>query len=232
LKSSGATDEKVAALLPNGPVVIGFLELNESSGEWDITKEAVSAHVQQLKHQLSECSSVLSWIQTWNSCIGEKNLTLLIVHFLTCRLGRFFGNSFGEAAPIFGRRHVNKILETYVNMQKEVFGSDLHTTSVIKGFLKDRFNTADVPDAFLYFPEELGGLGNCNPFIRLFLVPDRLQESAEIAFRCFEEGELSAWTRQKQRFDDCTKRVKLEKAEKAFSDVKDTPDLDEFMPVE
>jgi hypothetical protein len=72
LKSSDAKDEKVAALLPNGPVVIGFLELNESSGEWDINQEAVSVHVQQLKHQLSECSSVLSWIQTWNSCIGEK----------------------------------------------------------------------------------------------------------------------------------------------------------------
>jgi hypothetical protein len=154
------------------------------------------------------------------------------VHSLTRILGRFFGNSFGEAAHVFGRRHVEKILETYVNMQKELFGSDLHTTSVIKGFLKDRFNTANVPDAFLYFPEELGGLGIRNPFIRLFLVRDRLQESAEIEFECFEEEELSVWSRQKQHFDDCTEKMKLVKAKETFSNIKDTPDLDKFMSVE
>jgi hypothetical protein len=72
--------------------------------------------VDQLKKQLTDCKSVLSWVQTWNSCIG-----------------RFFSHTFGEPAHCFGRDHVNEVLNTYQNMLRRLFpGSDGKEGSVIE----------------------------------------------------------------------------------------------------
>ena len=74
-------DEEIAASLPTGAVSVGFLILDGNTGQWKIDQEQVDGHVKQLQKQLAECTSVLSWVQTWNSCIG-----------------RFFGHTFGEPA--------------------------------------------------------------------------------------------------------------------------------------
>jgi hypothetical protein len=104
LPGSSKRDTTIAKTLPAGPVKIGFLALDSDSGKWVIDQKLVVAHVDQLKKQLTECQSVLSWVQTWNSCIG-----------------RFFSHTFGEPAYCFGREHVDEVLDTYRNMLRRLF---------------------------------------------------------------------------------------------------------------
>ena len=105
------TDEKgqdeAVSTLPEGDVAIGFLKLDGNTGDWTIDQKSVNAHIAQLRKQLAACTSVFSWIQTWNSCIG-----------------RFFQNTFGQLANCFGRQHVDSILKTQERMQRELFSKD------------------------------------------------------------------------------------------------------------
>ncbi|RDW89164.1 hypothetical protein BP6252_01196 [Coleophoma cylindrospora] len=151
--TGGTKKRRFTDALPEGPVSVGLLMLH-SSGEWMIDQAQVDAHVAQLQKQLSQCESILSWVQTWNSCIG-----------------RFFSHTFGEPAHCFGMSHVDRILETYRKMQETLFqGSNV--TTHLKTIMKERFRIDDIPDAFIYLPEQLGGLGLLNPFISPFLFRD------------------------------------------------------------
>lgn len=187
-------DAKVAAALPPGPVTIGFLTLDEKSGSWVIDQKQVDAHVAQLRKQLNACDSVLSWVQTWNSCIG-----------------RFFSHTFGEPAYCFGRRHVDAILETYERMQRTLF--DGHTGNVtehLKRMIRSRFGVADndIPDAFFFVPEEFGGLGLRNPFISLFLVRDQLGKSPEKRLADFFTKEREDYLAKKKEFDELPEQAR------------------------
>jgi hypothetical protein len=116
LPGSAKRDATIATTLPAGPVKIGFLCLDPETGKWVIDQKLVGAHVDQLKRQLADCKSVLSWVQTWNSCIG-----------------RFFSHTFGEPARCFGREHVDEVLNTYQNMLRRLFpGADGKEGSVVE----------------------------------------------------------------------------------------------------
>lgn len=127
-------DPKVAKVLPAGDVAIGFLKLHQGSGNWVIDQELVGAHVKQLQKQLDACTSVLNWVQTWNSCIG-----------------RFFSHTFGEPANCFGRDHIDSVLQTYEQMQRVLFaggggtGDNVveHCRCYLEGFWYDKINQND-----------------------------------------------------------------------------------------
>jgi hypothetical protein len=70
---------EIVKALPEGPVIMNFLVLDPTSGQWVINQEHVQQHVKQLQKQLAGSKSVLEWVKTWNSCIG-----------------RFFSYTFGE----------------------------------------------------------------------------------------------------------------------------------------
>jgi hypothetical protein len=186
-------DPDVVATLPRGEVRIGHLLLDPENGKWQIDQKQVNEHVVQLKKQLSECKSVLQWVQTWNSCIG-----------------RFFGNTFGEPAFCLGSDHVTSILRTYQSMQQVLFGtmqesegSQASVTQHIKGMIESRFGVSDIPDSFIFLPEQLGGLGVRNPFISLLVVNDRLAElSPEETMQKFFEQELGNYKNAKKTFEE------------------------------
>ncbi|KAK2042812.1 hypothetical protein LZ31DRAFT_469603 [Colletotrichum somersetense] len=163
-------DEAIAAELPDGKVSVGHLMLDPRSGKWAIDQENVSEHVAQLKKQLAESRSVLDWVRTWNSCIS-----------------RFFGHTFGEPAFCFGKEHVESVLETYQKIQRDIFApwcnaaageADGSCSAVryIKSKIEERFGVSDVSDAFIMFPDQLGGLGLRNPFVYLLMTQERLGE--------------------------------------------------------
>ncbi|KAL2185352.1 hypothetical protein L209DRAFT_733219 [Thermothelomyces heterothallicus CBS 203.75] len=188
LPGSAKRDPTIARTLPAGPVRIGFLCLDPETGKWGIDDKLVAAHVDQLKKQLSECNSVLSWVQTWNSCIG-----------------RFFSHTFGEPAYCFGRKHIDAVLDTYRLMMKRLFpGSDGKEGSVvehIKGMIQDRFGASNLPDSFIYLPEQLGGLGLRNPFVSLFLVRNKITESPEEVIMDFLRREREKYLEEKKNFE-------------------------------
>ncbi|KAK3293355.1 uncharacterized protein B0H64DRAFT_345795 [Chaetomium fimeti] len=184
-------DDVVANMLPAGPVKIGFLCLDPETGKWVIDQKLVMAHVDQLKKQLAECKSVLSWVQTWNSCIG-----------------RFFSHTFGEPAHCFGREHVDEILNTYQTMLRRLFpGSDGKEGSVVehvKHMIQTRFGVSNLPDSFVHMPEQLGGLGLRNPFVGLFLVRNNIDETPEEIIEKYFKAEREKYLKAKKNFESCS----------------------------
>ena len=111
-------------------------------------------------------------------------------------------------ANCFGRAHLDKVLQTHKDMQAFLFdGKNGDGTTVInhlKSMISDRFNNIDVPDAFLYVPEYLGGLDLRNPFIPLLLVRHDLLKDPEARMRKFHEQERKEWEDAKKEFESMT----------------------------
>lgn len=210
LSEDVAKKDRILAILPEGKVAVGFLELDANTGEWIIDQRQVDAHIHQLQKQLAGCKSVFSWIQTWNSCIG-----------------RFFGHTFGQPANCFGRRHVDMILETHRRMQQKIFG---HTSAAgnsvtehLKNLISEHFGVADVPDAFLYFPEELGGLGLRNPFISLLLIRENLERDPPkklLEFFDLEKKDYGIKKREFEALNEIERRGRVKKIWGSSSDIK------------
>ncbi|PSR80086.1 hypothetical protein BD289DRAFT_441405 [Coniella lustricola] len=195
--------EKIAKALPPGPVRVGHLLLEPSTGQWIIDSVQVAEHVTQLGKQLTACErhgSVLEWVRTWNSCIG-----------------RFFSHTFGEPAPCFGAEHAESILKAYKQMQASLFGAtDVGVVQYVKKMLRERFTPndtdgnknggIDIPDAFITLPEELGGLGVCNPFIPILIVKQAVAKHGtpqEILARADRQNKHT-YESQRKRFDGRT----------------------------
>ncbi|KAL8992579.1 MAG: hypothetical protein Q9169_006988 [Polycauliona sp. 2 TL-2023] len=165
-KKSGSVHpgEDTCPDLPTGDVKWGFLKLDPETGRWLIDQSDVDRHTQRLKRQLNSSKSVFSFIQLWNSCVG-----------------RFFKRTFGQPANCFGQEHVDMILNTHKRVQEQLFGEDASAgksvTDHLRKLIADRFDVHDIPDAFLYLPEELGGLSLCNPFVPYLLVRDQIIKS-------------------------------------------------------
>ena len=193
VKSERQRNPKVAGVLPKGQVGIGHLLLNPETEKWEIDQAQVKNHVRQLKKQLNDCRSVLQWVQTWNSCIG-----------------RFFSHTFGEPAFCFGGDHVDSILATYQWMQRVLFNADedavassVGVVDHIKGMIQDRFGATEIPDAFIYLPEQLGGLGLRNPFISFLVIRQDLQgKSPEAIIKGLHEDEREVYKERQKRFDE------------------------------
>ncbi|KAJ8119489.1 hypothetical protein ONZ43_g3567 [Nemania bipapillata] len=155
-------DAEIEATLPQGSVQIGHLLLDQDSGEWILDQDQINEHVAQLQKQLAACNNILDWVKTWNSCIG-----------------RFFSHTLGEPAYCFGLKHVDSVLQTYQRIQGVLFkpastpaqneGGQYSIEGNVVGYLKskieERFGVSDLPDAFIFLPEKMGGLGVKNPFI-------------------------------------------------------------------
>lgn len=195
-------DPTIVSALPSGPVTVGLLTLDPTTSTWVLSQPEVSAHVTQLQKQLAGCTSVLSWIQTWNSCIS-----------------RFFSHTFGEPAACFGRQHVDSILETHKQIQKTLFAGS-SVTAHLKSMLSACFGVheQDVPDAFLFLPEQLGGLGLRNPFVPFFLVRERLTLDPKSAMLKFLAREREEYADAKKAFEQLSERERRQRFENHFPD--------------
>ena len=188
-------DSEIVSRLPRGPVTFGFLQLDEQSGDWVIDQTQVDAHVQQLQTQLNNCDNVvISWIRTWNSCIG-----------------RFFKNTFGQPAHCFGGPHIESILATYEKMNKTLF-KDTNAVTVtdhLRQMICSRFDVKDIhiPDAFFFLPEELGGLGLRNPFISILLVRDKVQDKPTKFLDDFKQREVEQYQHDQKAFSNLPDRT-------------------------
>ncbi|KAK7447146.1 hypothetical protein CaCOL14_011553 [Colletotrichum acutatum] len=193
--------------LPKGPVSIGHLVLNPQTGKWTIDQTNVTEHLKQLQKQLAECRSILDWVRTWNSCIG-----------------RFFGQAFGEPAYCLGKEHVESVLRTYQKMQHDIFApyftemgsnpipgaasSQLSAVHYLKSKIEQRFGVSDVSDAFIFFPDQLGGLGLQNQFIPFLKVQKHLCGIGVSP----EEMVQSFFDRERKDYEDKKRTFELTKA--------------------
>jgi hypothetical protein len=220
-------DEAVVSKLPQGPVKFGFLILDPKSGSWVIDHSQVEAHIQQLKKQLDHCDSIISWIRTWNSCIG-----------------RFFRSTFGEPAFCFGRPHVDAILATYAKLQNTLFDDQrqcgaLRVTEFLRQRIKSHYGEFDIPDSFFFLPEELGGLGLRNPFVPIMLVRGKIENSPIDLCDKFKKEEIEDYVAAKKAFEDLHERARLRRldyinreADSRLGQIIKTSEMNHFMSFE
>ncbi|CAO2650242.1 Nn.00g015340.m01.CDS01 [Neocucurbitaria sp. VM-36] len=191
-------DDVLLTKFPKGPVCMGMLQLNEE-GDWAINQKQVAAHVKQLQTQLGQCNSIIAWIQTWNACMG-----------------RFFQDTFGKPANCFGQAHVDAILETHANMQRQLF--KIHggsVTNYLREQILERFSVDNVPDSFFFLPEDFGGLGVKNPFIPFFVLKDQVLKDPLNRIAEFRKDEKRAYKEASEVFaalSDADKHRRLRKA--------------------
>ncbi|KAH7117513.1 hypothetical protein EDB81DRAFT_818695 [Dactylonectria macrodidyma] len=178
--------------LPVGEIRWGFLRLSPQNGRFEIDQAMVDAHIDELHKQLHDKpKSIFSFIQAWNTYAAI-----------------FFTSNFGKAANCFGREHVDNMLATHERIQRHVFSrlpgeGDERVSSIadyLKKALKQRFGIEDVPDGYLYFPMELGGLDLQSPFISLLQIRDEVPESPSDLLDALEQAERNAYERSKTAF--------------------------------
>lgn len=170
----------VDASLPKGELRWGFLCLNPSSGRFEIDQAMVDKQIGELRKQLDDKhGSILGFVQTWNSFAAS-----------------FFSSNFGKPANCFGRTHVDDMLATHRRIQQDVFatgfggqGSSGVANSVVdflKKLIELRFGVTDIPDGYLFFPAELGGLDLQSPFVSLQQIREStLQSPTELLEQMF-----------------------------------------------
>ncbi|RSL49998.1 hypothetical protein CEP54_012157 [Fusarium duplospermum] len=178
--------------LPEGEIRWGFLRLSPQTGRFEIDQKMVDAHIDELHKQLHDKrKSILAFIQTWNSYAAT-----------------FFTSNFGKAANCFGREHVDNMLSTHERIQRQVFSKlsedgEEKVSSVAEYLRREmgrRFGIDDIPDGFLYFPVDLGGLDLQSPFVSLLQIRDQVYKSPLDPVIAFEEAELEAYKRAERVF--------------------------------
>lgn len=159
LGKNNQTGTRVVPGLPKGRVKWGFLVLN-STGRFFIDEEKVAKHVEELRRQLDSCKSVFEFIRAWNLYAAQ-----------------FFSTNFAKPAEVYGRRHVDMMLDAFSEIQGKLFASSGGSISTaLQNKISERFGVKDIPEGYLYFPASLGGLEVKSPFISLYM----LRESASI----------------------------------------------------
>ncbi|KAI1141803.1 hypothetical protein F5Y05DRAFT_373839 [Hypoxylon sp. FL0543] len=184
--------------LPTGEIRWGFLKLSPQTGKFEIDQKMVDEHIVDLRKQLQDKrKSIISFIQAWNTYAAT---------FFTC--------NFGKAANCFGRDHVAQMLATHERIQREVFSSSSSLTSssgnqqsatnivdYLKNLMQERFNVSDIPDAYLFFPVELGGLDLKSPFISIIQVHDTVIRDPSKKLDAFLQAEKDAYKSLKVVFE-------------------------------
>jgi len=112
----------------------------------------------------------------------------------------FFSTNFGTAANCFGREHIDTMLATHRQIQESVFDGG-NVVKYLKQMMKQRFHVSDLPDGFLYFPVELGGLELKSPFVDLLQIRDSVKANPYDLLDEFEEAEKDDYAKAKRHFD-------------------------------
>ncbi|OTA79663.1 hypothetical protein M434DRAFT_402016 [Hypoxylon sp. CO27-5] len=184
--------------LPVGQIRWGFLKLSPQTGKFEIDQKMVDKHIVDLRKQLQDKrKSIISFIQAWNTYAAT-----------------FFTSNFGKAANCFGRDHVAQMLATHERIQREVFSSPSSQTSsnekqstatnivdYLKNLMQERFNVSGIPDAYLFFPVELGGLDLKSPFISILQVHDTVLQDPAKELDAFIQAEKNSYYFHKTKFE-------------------------------
>ena len=95
------------------------------------------------------------------------------------------------------------MLATHRYIQESIFpGSNI--VQYLKKVIEDRFSVSGIPDGFLFFPVELGGLELKSPFVGLLQIRESVQENPYDLLDEFEEQEREDYAAAKRLFEKGT----------------------------
>lgn len=134
--------------------------------------------------------------------INYKHLNTILIKDLAWNsyAATFFSSNFGKAANCFGREHVDKMLATHRHIQERIFNGG-NVVQHLKEMIETRFSVSSVPDGFLFFPVELGGLDLKSPFIGLLQIRNSVIENPYDLLDNFEEKEREDYEAAKLTFN-------------------------------
>lgn len=92
------------------------------------------------------------------------------------------------------------MLSTHRQVQERLFSGG-NVVDHLKQMIKDRFGVSEVPDGFLFFPVELGGLDLKSPFVELLQIRHSVTENPYDLMNEFEEHEREDYAVAKAAFD-------------------------------
>ncbi|KAK8102414.1 hypothetical protein PG984_015560 [Apiospora sp. TS-2023a] len=159
--------------LPRGEISWGLLRLSPVTGSFEIKQDRVDLHVRSARKLLRrEFKNIFALVQELN--IQQDRLFHLL----------------GVKANSFGRDHATMALHAYASLERQIFQYDAEdrngnnfvdstdAAEYLKVVLSQRFTRVDIPNAYLFFPAELGGLGLKSASIALPLIRDLASESS------------------------------------------------------
>jgi hypothetical protein len=187
MHQKGAVNVDIDKSLPKGEIRWGFLRLNPASGRFEIDQTMVDSHIDELQHQLEDKTrSIFSWVQAWNTYAAT-----------------FFSTNFGKPANCFGQQHVDMMLGTLARVQRKIFSEDGSDSVVeyLKSKLQQRFGLTDIPDGYIFFPTELGGLELQSPFVDPLQIRDGVPSDPSHLLDDFLEAEAEAYRTAKIKFE-------------------------------
>jgi hypothetical protein len=113
----------------------------------------------------------------------------------------FLSSNFGKASNCFGREHVDRMLATHRHVQESIFEGG-NVVQYLKKMIADRFKVHDVPDGFLLFPVELGGLELKSPFVGLLQTRESVLENPYELMDELRKNEVDDYNTAKTAFDN------------------------------
>ncbi len=199
--------------LPTGDVRWGFLRLNADTFHFEIDQTMVDDHIKELKYQLDSCTSLFSYVQSYNSY-----------------LARFFSNNFGKPSHGFGRQHLDMMISTLTRIQNAMFPIGRVTEHLSKQATSQFEVDGGLPDGFWYFPVAMGGMELRNPLVPLFGMRASIRRSPERLLQKALEADEAAYQVAKELYERTHSGAGLGKYNAELKvKMMNSGDADEFM---
>ncbi|KAF2003747.1 hypothetical protein P154DRAFT_486456 [Amniculicola lignicola CBS 123094] len=190
---------------------IGFVNFETSPVKFTINDAKVEAFAHKVKKELASSKTILEWISTWNSAVGN-----------------YANNRFGPLCNVFGKAHVEAVTAAHNRIHEIIFdGGNL--TVHFKLFFASLIHpeaAAIIADPafawepFMYLPTAYGGLGIKNPYVRLGLASDMVEDpTAEL--KQYLENEKEYYKRASDNFAAMNAEARERKLTSLFGDDKE-----------
>lgn len=116
----------------------------DAQGHWEADAAGLEGELERARRQTAHAPSILERVRQYNATLAHLEQSLAI------------------AAPL-GEAHRESVRAAYARGQNTLFGSGTDAVATLRGMIRERFVgngvTAELPEAWLYWPITAGGLG-------------------------------------------------------------------------
>jgi hypothetical protein len=190
---------------------MGFVTFETSPVKFTINNDKVEAWAHKVKKELASCTTIIDWISTWNWTVGT-----------------YASHRFGPLANVFGKAHLEAVTAAYNRIHEILFDTGNLTVNFKLVFMS-LINPDAIPiicdpsfawEPFMYLPTAYGGLGIKNPYVRLNLARDIVEDpTAEL--KEYLETEKQYYKRAEDNFKTMNTEARERKLNSIFGDDKE-----------
>ncbi|CAF0862181.1 unnamed protein product [Adineta steineri] len=134
--------DQLHADLPQGDIHWGLLKMDATSGgKFVIDLAMVDEHVVEMQRQLTATNSIFAWVQAY-------------IKYMT-----FFIRNFGSAAKVYGRAHIDGVIDALVRIHNKLFPNTKgNIVMALAASLEEKFGVTSIPVGWYFWPTAAGGL--------------------------------------------------------------------------